>query len=188
MGGPLMIIPSVFLALAGVLFLLLLLFVIREEVQDRATLELDDQTPGECRYAVQHPRLVLRLFSPEDREFISRLHSPRLQRIYEVERRRVALHWVRRTSRDVSKIMLNHRLATRQSPNLDVTREVVLFFQYVELRIICGLLIAFIGIFGPHILGDLAAHASELYRSIGQALPDTASVSPVASSSNPGTH
>lgn len=179
--------PTVILIFAGVLFFLLLYIVSREDAGNQESSESDLQSSADSRYSLQPPGLVLRIFSQEDRQFISRTGSKRLRQLYEVERKRVALHWVRRTSREVSKIMLNHRLATRQSPNLDVAKEAKLLFKHLELRFICGLLIALIAIFGPHVLGDLAAYAGELYQSIGRAVPEAAFANASTSSGNLGT-
>jgi hypothetical protein len=113
------------------------------------------------------------------------MRSPRLLRIYQEERRKVALHWVRRTSREVSKIMLTHRLASRQSDNLDAATEAKLLFQYLRLQFVCGLLVFLIKILGPHALNDLASYAGELYQRLGWALADAVDTKGVTSAGNP---
>jgi hypothetical protein len=175
---------AIFVAVAILLVLFLLLIIRREEVEERESVQADGSTRHDCRDALQHPELVLRIFSREDREFILLMRSPRLQRIYQEERRKVALHWVRRTSREVSGIMRTHRLIARQSRNLDAGAEAKLFFQYLQLRFICGLLVLLIKSFGPHALHDLASYAGELYQLIGRALPDAAVADRVASAGN----
>lgn len=182
-----MTLPVLFLILAVFLVVLLLLIMSREEVEGRLSPDLDDPAPCECQYLRLPPQLVLRIFSREDREFISQMHSPRLQRIYRSERRRLALLWVRRTSQEVSKIIMNHRLTARENQNLDVANEGKLFFTYLELRLICGSLIFLIRLFGPHALTDLATCASGLYQSLGRALPDAPGTNRVASPSNLST-
>jgi len=177
----------IFITLAVFLILLLVLITRREEAEEQASAKADERTQRECRDALQHPELVLRIFSREDMEFISLMRSPRLQRTYQEERRKVALHWVRRTSREVSRIMRTHRLISRQSQNLDGFAEAKLLFQYLKLRAICGLLIFLIIIFGPHALHDLASYAGELYQLIGRAMPDAMSANGVASSENSAT-
>jgi hypothetical protein len=92
------------------------------------------------------------------------------------------LHWVRQTSREVSKIMRTHRLTSRQSRNLNVGTEADLLIQYLKLQILCGLLIFLIEVFGPHALNDLATYAGELYQRIGRALSETAAANRVAPS------
>jgi hypothetical protein len=158
-----------------------LLAMRREKAEGQAGSEANDRTRSKCREYLQHPELVARIFSREDREFICLTRSPRLLRIYKEERRNVALHWVQRTSRDIRGIMWTHRLISRQSHNLDVATETKLLFQYLELRVICALLVFLIRISGPHTLHDLASYAVELYQRIGRALPDTAAANRVVS-------
>ena len=69
--------------------------------------------------------------------------------------------------------MRAHRLNSRQSQDLEVATEASLLLQYLNLRLVFGLLGLLIRAFGPHALGDLAAHASELYQRIGRVLPDS---------------
>lgn len=151
-------------------FAALLLWLTRDE-DTMAEDEPGDDAAG-TSFPDGKPRaeIVSRVFSAEDQKFIYHLESPRLRKMYQQERRKVALHWVVRTSRDVTKIMRAHRLASRKSQNLDVRTETKLLLQFVRLRLTCVLLILLIKSFGPHFLSDLAAHASELYRGLGRAL------------------
>ena len=151
----------------------LLLWLTREKDVEETSPEQTSDT-GEVRVPDGNRRaeIVFRVFSSEDEKFVAHLRSPRLRRMYQQERRRVALHWVLRTSRDVSKIMSAHRLASRQTKNLDVRTETKLFLQYFRLRVTCALLVVLIKTFGPHFLSDLAAHVSELYRGIGKVLAE----------------
>jgi len=132
--------------------------------------------------------IVFRVFSSVDQEFIAHLDSPRLRRMYQQERRKVALHWVVRTSRDVTRIMTAHRLASRQTHNLDVRTETKLFLQYLRLRLICALLILLIKSFGPHFLSNLAAHACELYRGMGRVLAEGSLANRIATVEETTTH
>jgi hypothetical protein len=177
---------AIFVAFAILLVLVLLLIARRKEVEEREG-ERAAAAQRECRDTLQRPELVLRIFSREDREFVLQMRSPRLQRMYKEERRKVALHWVRKTSREVHLIMRTHRLISRLSRNLDAAAEVKLLWQYLELRFICGLLVLFIETFGPHALHDLASYAGELSQLIGRTLPEAAAANRVASSENPGT-
>ena len=178
---------AIFVAVAILVVLFLLLITKRKEMEEQESDQATAATPSDCRDALQRPELVLRIFSREDREFVLQMRSPRLQQIYQEERRKVALHWVRKTSREVSRIMRTHRLMARLSRNLDVVAEVKLLWQYLELRFICGLLVLFIETFGPHALHDLASYAGELSQLIGRALPQAVAANPVASPENPGT-
>jgi hypothetical protein len=169
------------------LVLFLLLLISRENVEQQAGAEPQVRTQYDYRHSLQPTELAFRIFSRQDREFIFQMHSPRLQRMYQAERRRVALHWVRQTSREVSKIMRTHRLASRQSHNLNVATEANLLLPYLKLQFLCGLLVFLIRIFGPHALNDLATSAGELYERIGRALPPASVANRVAPSGNSAT-
>ena len=178
---------AIFVAFGILLVFVLLLIARRKEVEEREGERAVAPDQRECRNTLQRPELVLRIFSREDREFVLQMRSPRLQQIYQEERRKVALHWVRKTSREVRMIMRTHRLISRLSRNLDVVAEVKLLWQYLKLRFICGLLVLLIETLGPHALHDLASYAGELSQLIGRTLPDAAATSRVTSSENPGT-
>jgi hypothetical protein len=111
-----------------------------------------------------------RIFSPQDWEFVDGLKEPHLQRLYRTERARVAEEWVRETSEEVRKIMRRHRLAARQSQNLEVRGEVKLLVHYVELRLVCGVLICMIRTFGPHSAREVAAFGGQLLQGMGAGL------------------
>jgi hypothetical protein len=170
MGGSLMIPALTIVAMVVLLVLLFLFMTGREEVEEQSSAAPDDQTQHMSPDALHPSQLVRRIFSREDRDFILRTHSPRLQRIYQRERRKVALHWVHQTSREVSRIMRIHRLSSRQSPDLHVATEANLFFQYFELRLLCGLLVFLIKLVGPHSLADLASYSGDLYYRFGGAV------------------
>ncbi|MGB7844030.1 MAG: hypothetical protein WBL63_00315 [Candidatus Acidiferrum sp.] len=169
---------SIFVTAAIILVLLLLLVTGDEEETNSG--EKDGRIELERDGALQLPELAMRIFSREDREFIFSTHSPRLQKMYRGERGKVALHWVRQTCREINKIMRTHRLSSRQSQNLNVAAELILFFHYAKLRFICALLVLLIKSLGPHALSDLARHAGDLSQRIARALPE-------ASFANPGT-
>jgi hypothetical protein len=168
--------PSLALAAAAAFFVaLLLLSNRREQLEEVEVPESSghDTRNRFCSVSSFPPvELAARIFSPDDREFIARTRSPHLRRLYNEERRKVALQWVRRTSREVGRTMRNHRLGSRQSTNLNVAAETKLFFQYVELRFLCVMLLLLIRVFGPHVLMDLASHAGELHQRLGRTMTD----------------
>jgi hypothetical protein len=168
--------PSLALAAAAAFFVALLLLSNRQEQVEEVEVlgSPGQQTHNRFRSlpAFSPAELANRIFSKDDREFIARTRSPRLQQLYKQERRKVALQWVRCTSREVSRIMRNHRLGSRQSTNLNVAAETKLFCQYAELRFLCGMLLLLIRLFGPHALMDMASHAGELYQRLGRRMTD----------------
>lgn len=114
------------------------------------------QNPAE---SVPCPQLVRQIFSPEDCDFISKLHSQHLNRIYKRERRAVALFWVQQVSRDATRIMREHRLASRRAERLQPSMESILILHYVDLQLTCGCLMFLISVFGAHPFANLARHA-----------------------------
>jgi hypothetical protein len=172
----------ILLAVGACLVLFMLLRIRREDLKQPAGVASNDRKLRDDPHALQPREFAFRIFSRQDREFIFSMRSPRLLTIYQQERRKVALHWVRQTSREVSKIMRTHRLTSRQSHNLNMATEADLLIQYLKLQILCGLLIFLIEIFGPHALNDLATYAGELYQRIGRALSETAAANRVAPS------
>jgi hypothetical protein len=162
-----MIWVCIFVALAG--FFVLLLLSTDEKIPKEATGEgwLAPEAGG-CRDVLPIGDIASRIFSREDREFVLRLGSPGLRSMYQQERREVALLWVARISGAVGNIMHEHRLASRYTRNLDAGTEAKLVLQHARFRLVCGLLMLLIRIFGPHALGDLAAHVGELYQRISK--------------------
>lgn len=177
--------PSLALAAVALFaFALLMLRTRSEEAEDRTTREGTSAVQRSSARGLPPAELALRIFSPTDRTFIRLTRSTQLQRLYEKERRDVALHWVRRISHEVRQIMRNHRLSSRQSADLNVVAETKLFYQYLQLRFLCVLLLVLIQIFGPHALVDVAAYTSALGQRIGQALPEVTRGRRVPSSGN----
>ena len=158
----------IFVALAG--FFVLLLLSAEEKIPKEGAGEWMTSESGGCRDVLPIGDIASRIFSREDREFVLRLGSPGLRSMYQKERREVALLWVARVSRAVGNIMQEHKLASRYSRNLDAGTEAKLAIQHARFRLFCVLLGLLIRIFGPHALGDLAAHVGELYQRISKAV------------------
>jgi hypothetical protein len=180
--------PTLALAIIGVVTVLLLLLKIRDQrAQDFEISEVNRVGCLESRNSLSPAELAARIFSRKDREFIQLVPSPRLQRLYLAERRRIASHWVRQIALEVSGIMRRHRLASRHSPNLSVVDETRLFFEYLELKLLCEMLLVAIQLWGPHAMANLASQAGELYQRIGQSLPELAAENLVEPSGNAAT-
>jgi hypothetical protein len=175
MGGASMT-PVFALVIVAVLAVLLLLLKTRDQgAEDFEMGEVDRASWIGSENALAPAELAGRIFSPTDREFIRLMPSPRLQCLYLAERRRIASHWVRQISLELSGVMRRHRLSSRQSSNLNVAAETRLFFQYLELKLLCEMLLLSIQLFGPHAVVNLATRAGELYQQIGRSMPDFAS-------------
>jgi hypothetical protein len=185
MGGAGMIpvTPSLAIAVAAALLLLWLLLRTVEDAGDQDG-ELHRDRTLAAAYALPPAELATLIFSRSDREFILHTGSARLQRLYRSERRRLAAQWVRRTSREVRRIMREHRLASRAASDLNAITEMRLFFQYLELRLLCSSLLLLIHLFGPHALADLASQTGQLCQHIGRVLDNVAPANAMNSSGN----
>lgn len=175
--------PGLAFVAAAALFVFLLLLSARDENgDDLPATSMRNRNRLGAGDALRPAELAFRIFSTKDREFIRLTRSTRLERLYREERRRVALHWVRRTSREVRAIMRHHRLNSRHSQNVNVAAEAKLFGQYMELRFLCAGLVLLIRLFGPHALADLASYAGELHERVGRSMPEATATNHVAAS------
>jgi hypothetical protein len=116
------------------------------------------------------PEFVEQIFSNDDRAYVWRLDSPKLERQFRQERNGVALLWVQQTSGAVRRIMQQHVEASRQSKDIEFTTEARIFLQYAQLRVACGLLFLGIGLAGPQRLRGMALYTDELTQRIGDVL------------------
>lgn len=170
------------LVFAGIPILLLLLLSLLG-----ATWNLEVDQPEELRESFSQratpgpdtAQCIRRVFSPEDQKFVERQGLPRLREIYRAERTRVALFWVRSVSAEVAQIMKEHRLTAGMRHNLRVRRELALILQYLEFRILCGLLAFSIRVFGPHALVELATQVLHVSQGIGRVLDEGAAASQI---------
>jgi hypothetical protein len=106
--------------------------------------------------------LVNRIFSRADREFVHGLKAGGIERLFEQERKKVALVWVRQTAALIRKVISEHARAARQSKNLEFSTEINIFAQFLMLMIVCGILSMAVQIAGPLWLGGLAHFAQGL--------------------------
>ena len=156
-----------------VLLGLLLLILRRGEAEVSGYSETGDATPPGPSALPPSFETAQRIFSGEDRKFVIALGSRRIERIFEAERRKVALHWVWRTSRETKEIMRVHRLASRWRHDLNPATEARLTFDYLRLRLVCSFLGVLVSAFGPHSLDRLAGYAGTLHGRIETALANT---------------
>ena len=111
---------------------------------------------------------VTRVFSRADWEFIRGLEAAGIERLFEQERKKVALVWVRQISATIGTVMREHARAARQSKNLEFSTEINIFGQFLMLLGVCGILAAAIWIAGPVRLGGLAYFAQRLSRRVAK--------------------
>jgi hypothetical protein len=176
----------VFAGIPALLLVLLSMLGATWKLNDDSSDDMAIELRRRCASGPEMTGCVQRIFSPADRDFVDKQGSPRLRQIYRAERTRVALYWVRMASSDVSEIMREHRLAARQSSNLEVAREIGLTLRYAEFRILCGMLVVSIRLLGPHALQDLATYALDVSQAIGRVLDESTAGGRIQAAGNLG--
>jgi flagellar biosynthesis protein FlhB len=112
--------------------------------------------------------LVNRVFSGADWEFVRGLRAAGIERLFERERKKVALVWVRQTSALIRRVINEHAQAARHSKNLEFSTEITIFAQFLMLMAVCGILSVAIQIAGPLWLGGLAHFAQRLSQRVSK--------------------
>lgn len=147
---------------AAMLLLLLLAVATKGWLASR---ELQDTAPAPSELAAAEPcpeEFVSRVFSRGDWEFVHGLKASSIERLFERERKKVALIWVRQTSAMIRKVMHDHAAAARQSKNLEFSTEINILAQFLTLMALCGILSLAVRIAGPLWLGGMAHFAQRL--------------------------
>jgi hypothetical protein len=96
-----------------------------------------------------HRDLGERIFSPQDWDFVSRETPLEIQRMFQRERKVLAISWLRHTRMRVSQVMRAHVVVARQSEGLQLGAEVRLALNFVLFLILCDFLIGLIWLRGP---------------------------------------
>jgi hypothetical protein len=153
--------------IAGVLLVLMLMAVATKGWM--GVRQLPDPVLGPSEGEVSEPcpkEFVSRVFSRGDWEFVHGLKSRGMERLFERERKKVALVWVRQTSALVRNAIRDHAQAARQSKNLDFLREINILAQFLILILSCRVLSIAIHIAGPVRLSGLAQFAERLSQQV----------------------
>jgi hypothetical protein len=111
---------------------------------------------------------VSRVFSRGDWEFVHSLRSEGISKLFDRERKKVALLWVQQTSVMIRKAMREHASAARQSENLQFSTEISILAQFLTLIVVCGILSVAIQTVGPLFLAGLARFAQRLSRRVAK--------------------
>lgn len=160
-------VPSALIG-AAVLLLVILVWARAGARLWKSNADWDPVPPHEDESTAACPmELVRQIFSAQDAEFLARLKSPHLEKLFQRERTTVALLWIQQNSAAIRRIMRSHVEASRRSEDLEFAVEVRVFLLYVQLRLICGVLFLFVGLAGPHRLRGMALYAERLTQSIG---------------------
>jgi hypothetical protein len=148
---------------AGVVLLLSLMamatkgWLASRDVQKPALTNGDQDAAEPCP-----EEFVYRVFSRGDWEFVRGLKAGNIERLFEQERKKVALVWVRQTSATIGKVIHKHAEAARQSKNLEFSTEINILAQFLTLKVVCGILFIAIQTAGPVRLSGLARFAQRL--------------------------
>lgn len=153
----------VFYACAGLAVLLLILLFALGAGPER------NEEPEEGQEALCPLETVQQIFSGRDLAYIGRERSPSLRRAYLRERQRVAIGWIHRTSECLRRTMRVHVRAAREKQDLQPAAEALVFFEYVRLRCLCGLLFLSVFVARPSAVRELAAYASSLSHRLDRA-------------------
>jgi hypothetical protein len=149
--------------LVGVFLLLILMVVATKGWMGARQLQEPPMGPNEGELTEPCPKeFVSMVFSRGDWEFVHGLQSRGVERLFEQERKKVALVWVRQTSVLVRKAVSEHAFAARQSKNLDFLREINILAQFLILITSCWVLTIAIQTAGPVRLSGLANYAQRL--------------------------
>jgi hypothetical protein len=152
---------TISIGIAVVLLLLLFFAASQSEHGDEEFLDGEDE--GRAVRAIEcPPELVRRLFSREDWEFVSKIDSPQLLRVFRKERKVVASQWVRQTSNEISRALREHTRNARNSANLSVAVELQILRRFAGLRMLCGILVVLMRFVDLPVLLGLANRAGRL--------------------------
>jgi hypothetical protein len=133
---------------------------VQRELSFRTDVPLYDETTGDP--SLCPPEFAARIFSPADWTFVSAEKSRDVVRLFQHERRVVALVWAHQTKSAIHRIMREHTRITRQSQDLHLATEARLVCHYLQLVAICDVLILAIQSAGPSHVGSLATYAASL--------------------------
>jgi hypothetical protein len=154
----------VFYACVGLTVLLFLLLFALGTGAERG-----EEEPDEGHEAFCPLETVQRIFSGQDLAYIERERSRSLRRMYLSERQRVAMGWIRCTSERLHRTMKAHVRAARERQDLEPAVEVLVLFEYVRLRCLCGLLLLSVFVARPSAVQELAIYANRLSHRIDMA-------------------
>ena len=155
--------------IAGVLLVVMLMAVATKGWM--GSRKLPDPVLGSSEGEATEPcpkEFVSRVFSRGDWEFVHGLKSRGMERLFEHERKKVALVWVRQTSTLIRKAVRVHADAARQSKSLDFLGEINILAQFLILILSCWILSMAIHVAGPVRLGGLADFAQRLSQQVGR--------------------
>lgn len=143
-------IPALFSIVVGVLLLGILaywLFSERSFATDARPSTAD--TSKALRLELPSADLIERVLDPRDLAFVRKESPTETLRLFEQERRALAISWLRHTRRQVGQLMSYHAAAVRENINLRPALEIKLGLHYVRFLVLCELILGLSYIRGP---------------------------------------
>jgi hypothetical protein len=153
-------VPDTLLISAALLVFLTLLTIRGVAAARAASLESGSLLPCDTTEIPACPRdFAARVFSAEDSQFVRATNSPQLAKLFQLERKQVALIWIQQTSAAIQRVMNEHKQIARLSHDIDFETEVKLLYLYSELMLLCGVLFVAVRYIGPVGVRRLAVYA-----------------------------
>jgi hypothetical protein len=101
---------------------------------------------------------IQRVFSAEDAEFISRSGSPELQHLFLKERTALAMHWLRKTQKQVAQLMGLHLRLAGYTCESNPAFELKLGVKYFLFLFLSNLVLLLLWLRGPFRTGRVIAY------------------------------
>ncbi len=158
-----------FLAIA-ILFLALLLFwslrTGRSAASGRSVMEAQEVLAA-LELELSPRALAERIFSTQDWDFVSSQTPTEIRGAFLLERRKVALSWLRHTRKQAARLMNFHRRAVRGNINISPIVEIKLAANYLVFLVIYAVLAGLISMGGPirarRLAGSVTGQAEQLW-------------------------
>jgi hypothetical protein len=136
----------------GLLLIVLVIFLLgRSRATDQALSEpaKNEEALTALQTEPVPQELLERIFGAEDWDYIC-VHEPEsIQRLFQDERKRLAISWLRRMRRQVRTLLRFHKVHAAKAAGLEPLSEIKLAFDYCLFQLFCGLLIGLIWLRGP---------------------------------------
>ncbi len=167
----------VFVILGGLLLALLVYWVQRSRSRDvnNQTESLEVQDILVClQFPARTKPFVDRIFSEQDWAFVSRETNRAVQRLFQTQRRRLAIVWLRQTRNQVVRLMTSYRAAVRQTSDVSAAVEMRVALDYMLFLLTYYVLLVSVWLRGPiearKAAGYVLGAASHLCLSLGRLL------------------
>src|SRR4029077_11558519 len=129
---------------------------------DRFTESYDGSSPAALRFEDRRKEILDRIFGGEDWDFVVGHASKEIRRLFLFERKQIALCWLSEIRSRAKAAMYFHVSHAGKSKKLLPMLELKLAFDYLSIRLKCGLIALVLLLRGPVALRRMVGHASHL--------------------------